>query len=282
MLSTGLQIFNQISWPARIASVAVGIVIFSVVMIEVTSRPGFCNSCHIMNPYYDNWKSSTHAQVSCLDCHLEPGIANYAMGKIRGLAQAVDCMVGRVATRPNATVYDPSCLRSKCHSTQELAIKQIDFNGVKFSHKNHVQKVVEGIKLSCATCHSHLEGDEHFSVNRDVCFACHFLSSPENEKKVVQTACLDCHEIPDKTIKLGLVTVNHAEFASHQASCENSCHKEQIQKQSEVPEGVCLGCHFHKKADHVDPVELHEIHTSGEKVECFACHGKTTHSHSTK
>ncbi|MHC4083654.1 MAG: NapC/NirT family cytochrome c [Planctomycetota bacterium] len=245
--------------------------------IVVTGQPGFCNSCHIMNPYYGSWEKSSHSEVNCLDCHLQPGFAGYVKGKINGLAQAVDCMVGRVGTKPNATVQDNSCLRSECHSTEELVSKDIDYHGIKFTHKNHVAKEVDGITISCGTCHSHFAGDEHFTVNNDVCFTCHFLKSDESSSRLVQTSCRDCHEVPSEVIERGLVTIDHAEYITYSASCEDSCHKKEIKKISEVADSVCLNCHSFGKEQDTNSVQLHETHTNHEKVECFACHGKVSH-----
>jgi hypothetical protein len=216
----------------------------------------------------------------------------HVKGKINGLAQAVDCIVGRVGTKPSATILDESCLRSECHSTEEMLATDIDFNGVKFTHKNHMKKMVDGINITCGICHSHFEGDEHFSVNKNVCFTCHFLSNPQTNEKLVKTSCTSCHEVPDKVIQRGLVTINHSEFISYQASCEDSCHKKEIQKTSKIDDRVCLNCHNYTNAEKIltadkrttgttknpsDSVELHKAHTKNHKVECFACHGKILH-----
>jgi len=32
---------------------------------ELTSRPNFCSSCHFMQPYVDDWKTSSHSDVTC-------------------------------------------------------------------------------------------------------------------------------------------------------------------------------------------------------------------------
>jgi len=274
---SGMNVFRQMRWPVKILLLAVLVSFFAAGAIVITGQPGFCNSCHIMNPYYDSWQNSGHSNVNCLDCHLQPGFAGYAKGKINGLAQAVDCIVGRVGTKPNASVKDVSCMRSECHSVEEIASKNIDYNGVRFAHDNHISKVVDGIKISCGTCHSHFEGDEHFNVNNDVCFTCHFLRDSETDKKLVQTNCQDCHEVPDRIIERGLVTINHAEFVSYKASCEDSCHRNEIQKTSKVDNSVCLNCHAFSKEPHDDSIELHEAHSKDEKVECFACHGHVLH-----
>ncbi len=245
--------------------------------IVVTSQPGFCNSCHIMNSYYASWKTSAHSDVSCLDCHLKPGFVGYMRGKINGLSQAVDCAVGRVGTKPNARVLDESCLRAECHSTEKLANQEIDFKGIKFTHEKHVSKVVDGIDISCGTCHNHFEGEEHFTVNTEICFTCHFLKGDEHDSRVTETQCQSCHEVPDKVIEKGLVKINHAEFVSYEASCGDSCHKKIVEQQSNVSENICLKCHNFGKGEEPDSEKLHEIHSEGEKVECFACHGKVVH-----
>jgi nitrate/TMAO reductase-like tetraheme cytochrome c subunit len=274
---SGLNVFKQLKWPVKILLLIICVSFFATGAIVVTGQPGFCNSCHIMNTYYDSWKNSSHSNVNCLDCHLQPGFTGYVKGKINGLAQAVDCLVGRVGTKPSATVMDSSCLRPECHRSEELVSRNIDYTGIKFTHNNHVGKDVHGIKISCGTCHSHFEGNEHFSVNNDACFICHFLKSSETGKSVVQTSCTDCHEVPDKVIKRGLVTINHAEFVSYKASCEDSCHKREIHKTSKVDDNVCLNCHSFSKEQYADSDLLHEAHTAHEKVECFACHGQVSH-----
>ncbi len=273
----GYHVLRQVKLSVLIASLFIFVVVFSVAAVEVTSTPWFCNSCHIMNPYYDNWASSDHNDVSCIECHLQPGFANYVKGKINGMAQSVDCMVGRIGTKPNAMVHDSSCLRSKCHSTAKLIEEELRFKTVRFTHGKHLGKVVNGIKIGCNTCHSHFEGDEHFNVNTDVCFTCHFLRSVKDETIKVKTLCIDCHEVPNKVIKRGLVTVNHSEFVEYEASCEESCHKGQVSRSSEMSDTVCLNCHSFRMDEHHDVEELHAVHTGDEKVECFGCHGRMQH-----
>ena len=276
-ISFPISKFKQLNLKAKVLLVAAAVLVGASGMIVVTGQPGFCNSCHIMNTYYDSWKVSSHHKVNCTECHLEPGFMGYVKGKSVAPAHLVNYVLGRVSTKPNSTIKDVSCLRSECHETKDLVSKEIDYDGVKFTHKNHVEKVLGGITISCGTCHSHFEGDEHFKVNRDVCFSCHFLKDSQSKSKLVQTNCLDCHEPPDKVIKRGLVTVNHTEFVSYNASCEDSCHRGQVEKESNVGDSVCLNCHSFSRSEEQTAAELHKTHTHGEKVECFACHGKVRH-----
>lgn len=278
-IKTTINIFLELKLRIKIFILVVLVILFAGVPIIITGKNAFCNSCHVMNPYYDSWQKSSHASAKCLSCHLQPGLAGYVKGKINGLAQAVDCMVGRIGTKPNAKVEDASCLRAKCHSKKELVSTTIDYGSIPFTHNKHIDKEVGGIEISCSTCHSHFEGNEHFSVNSNACFTCHFTENPEDGHRPVETGCRDCHEVPTKVIKRGLVEIDHTEFVSYNVNCEDSCHKKDIRIVSNVPDNVCLNCHSFSKANstELDKEELHHVHSTGEKVECFACHGKINH-----
>jgi len=277
LFSSAIHLVGRMRWWARIAVVVAIFAVMTGGAIIVTGQTGFCNSCHIMNDYYASWQKSGHAEVNCLDCHLQPGFGGYVMGKVNGLAQAVDCAVGRVGTKPSATVTDASCLRSECHSTAELTDDALVYNGIKFTHNKHIDAVVGGMKVTCGTCHSHFEGNEHFSVSHNACFACHFLGGDTADSRLVQTDCQSCHEVPSEVIRRGFVSIDHREFVSYQASCEESCHKREVAQSSQVEDTVCLNCHdFSMEAD-VNSVELHASHTHGEKIECFSCHGEVLH-----
>ena len=114
-------------------------------------------------------------------------------------------------------------------------------------------------------------------MDHNACFACHFLGGSETAGRPVKTNCQGCHKVPDQVIRRGFVKIDHSEFVSYKASCEESCHKREVRQASRVEETVCLDCHdFGKPAD-ANSVELHASHTNGDKVECFACHGKVPH-----
>ena len=269
--------FCRLSWPVRILVVVAGAGGFLIAAVEATGRPGFCNSCHIMKPYYASWTQSSHAEVNCLHCHLRPGLTGLVKGKINGLAQLVDCVVGRVGTKPNATIVDASCLRSECHATEKLGTETFGDGGVRFPHDKHINQVVDGITITCGTCHSHFEGNDHFRVDRNACFTCHFLGGDTSRGRLAKTTCQSCHQVPDQVIRRGYVKIDHREFVSYKASCEESCHKREVRYASRVEKTVCLDCHaFPQEAD-ANSVELHTRHTNGDKVECFACHRKVPH-----
>ena len=275
-----LNRLRSISRPKKILLLLGCIVCFMAAFVVYSEQPGFCNSCHIMEPYYASWQASGHSNVNCLDCHLQPGFAGHVKGKINGLAQAVDCIVGRMGTKPTATVQDTSCLRSDCHSAEELLEDNIEYKTYKFTHAKHISKRPEdlrGINLTCGTCHSHFEGQEHFKVNTEACFTCHFLKSDQSRDRIAETRCQSCHNIPTEPVHQGPIEVDHADFVAYEASCEHSCHQKQILQPSHVPDGVCLNCHDYRMDSQADVAEMHQQHSAHEKVECFACHGDVPH-----
>lgn len=175
-----------IKWGAIGAGV---FVVFNIAAVEVTSQSWFCNSCHIMGPFYDSWKESVHGDIGCVKCHIEPGVDSFLHAKLNGLGQVVDDALNRTSTKPSASVSQMACLRSGCHSMEGITGTKIVGERFKFDHGKHVGKEYYGIEIHCTTCHSHVKGDTHFEVNTGVCITCHMLeSSPSAIAEVAATA----------------------------------------------------------------------------------------------
>ncbi len=84
--------WRAVRWVALRGGLLLGAcLIFLLAMVAAagwyTSRPQFCNSCHIMQPYYKSWQESSHKDVACIDCHFPPGIGGEVRGKMLGLVQ---------------------------------------------------------------------------------------------------------------------------------------------------------------------------------------------------
>src|ERR1700719_1733920 len=58
--------------------------------LKATSCSKFCSSCHEMTPEYYTWKASTHSEVDCINCHIEPGAKNLVKDKANGFIQIFD------------------------------------------------------------------------------------------------------------------------------------------------------------------------------------------------
>jgi len=277
----------RVLWPRSnvkkvIILLFVAIVASSGGFFVVSEQTWFCNSCHIMNPYYASWQASEHSEVNCLECHIQPGFEGLVHAKLNGLAQAVDFFLGRFDPKPNALVTDASCLRDGCHTKASLSAEPVaEINGkYKFSHKGHIDANISGLPLLCTTCHSHFEGPEHFKVNTQVCFVCHFSKAAAGTARPVDTKCRDCHNVPAEPLKQGQVEIDHNKFIAAQLSCEQFCHSKQIDPNNKVSDIRCLDCHEFRNQAQDTPEDLHASHSGKEKVECLACHEMLNHSKS--
>jgi nitrate/TMAO reductase-like tetraheme cytochrome c subunit len=144
---------------------------------ELTSQSWFCNSCHIMNPYYDSWKNGSHKDVACVKCHISPGVDNFVEAKLNGLGQVVDDVLSRTSNKPSASVDQLACMRSGCHTMPDIIAAESERgpDTYKFRHDKHTGLEFRGVKLQCGTCHSHIKGDKHFEMNTSVCITCHLV-----------------------------------------------------------------------------------------------------------
>ncbi|MBS0196167.1 MAG: NapC/NirT family cytochrome c [Planctomycetes bacterium] len=282
--------------------------------VELTSQSWFCNSCHIMNPYYDSWKVGSHKDVECVKCHISPGADNFVAAKLNGLGQVVDDVLHRTSTKPSASVSQFSCTRSGCHAVEKLQKMQIDNGRFKFQHGKHLGAKHLGVEISCGTCHAHVKGAQHFEVSKSVCITCHMIESAPD--KIERTAgkeasvirmvvrenhpqapdapaaapapeagaekrppnnCTACHEPPAKEFEYRGLKIDHKQFLAEGAACE-SCHRGVTATPPPIDDGRCLECHTFGVERAMAPHEMHRVHTEGRhKIECFSCHGAVRH-----
>lgn len=241
-----------------------------------TSRPEFCRSCHIMEPYYVSWQHSSHSDVSCIKCHFPPGVAEKVRGKMLGLVQLAKYVTRSAGPRPVAEIPDASCLRSGCHETRLLS-GRLEFQGIPFDHAPHLDELRRGKKLRCTSCHSQIVQGTHMTVTTTTCFLCHFKDGHFNEGL---GACTRCHQIPDTDFDLGGgVAFNHDLAFERGVSCAK-CHGDLIRGKGEVPRERCGVCHNRKDdLDRIDDhVFMHQVHVTDHKVDCLSCHLSIEHS----
>jgi len=252
------------------------VVAFTGFAAVYTSRPSFCHSCHIMEPYYQSWKHSTHSQVTCIKCHFSPGFGEEIRGKLAGLVQLSKYVTSNEGPRPAAEVSDASCLRSGCHETRLLS-GRVEFQGIHFDHTPHLKKMRRGKKLRCTSCHGQADPSTHISVTLSTCFLCHFKDEHLNEGL---GTCTRCHQIPAREYDLGGGTLfDHNLAYERGVDCAN-CHSDVIRGNGNVPRERCSVCHNRendlKRID--DHVFLHQMHVTDHKIDCLECHLTIEHS----
>ncbi|RXJ01677.1 cytochrome C [Anaerobacillus alkaliphilus] len=170
-----------------------GIAFSTYGVLAVTSTQTFCNSCHEMAPENVTHLSTSHSEVKCTKCHIEPGLPQTIKGKVMALKE-VYRHVTRTQPNPIAvthTVNDVVCLR--CHSEN----RDVTPNGdLIVAHQKHIHK-----EIACVTCHSgvaHAKTVERGLNTHDL----YDYWVMDNAKALVTSkyinpnmgTCIDCHE----------------------------------------------------------------------------------------
>ncbi|MBI3893061.1 MAG: cytochrome c3 family protein [Candidatus Wallbacteria bacterium] len=244
------------------------------VSFHVTSTPGFCNSCHIMEPYYQSWSKSAHKHVECLACHLAPGLAGKIKGKWQALSQLARYVTRTYGTRPWAEVLDANC--TACHSHESLQ-KVVHKGNFKFDHRPHINGSVRDKNLKCTTCHTQLESTTHISVAKQACYLCHFKPTASGELPKM-AACTTCHDAPDKKIEFQDSPIAHKDLVARGLQC-NACHSGVVDGNGRVLKIRCQSCHADpEKLKAMGEVsKIHKVHVSGKGVYCLRCHNEISH-----
>ncbi|MHC4940053.1 MAG: multiheme c-type cytochrome [Planctomycetota bacterium] len=250
----------------------------SVVALGLTTQPEFCQTCHIMEPYYESWKHSSHSHVTCVDCHFEPGLLETIEGKFQAVAMLAKYVTNTEGTKPWAHVSDYSCMRAGCHS-QQLLEGEINFGRIRFNHRHHLIGFRIGTRLKCTSCHSQIVQGNHLSVTVTSCFLCHFADQKtKSERGTPISDCNTCHGPPKEVIPLGGFAFRHKDYLERGVDC-SSCHGDVTRGAGEVPRARCVSCH--NVQEHLDrydePEFLHAKHVGGHGVSCGECHTEIEH-----
>ncbi len=264
---------RRIRWSIFLLFGGIGaLFLFIVLMVQISSSPSFCGSCHVMKPYYESWATSSHNKVLCVECHIPPGLGSEIRKKFEAISMAVQYITKTYGTNPWAEVEDASCLR--CHD-KRLIEGKVYFKGVIFDHTPHLLRLRRGKKLRCTSCHSQIVQGKHISATESTCFLCHFKDQKPGEGTA---RCELCHTTPTKVVRAQGVKFNHRDVKRFGMKC-SWCHSGSIKGNGDVPKERCLVCHNDpsrlKKYEETNL--LHRIHVTDHKVECLNCHLEIQH-----
>ncbi len=144
-------------------TVGVTVVVFGGAY-QLTNSELFCGRlCHSMNPQYQTWRRSDHADVPCSGCHVEKTLAKALTGRLDLVTHGIVQEVSGDYTRPinkkgrlgRSLVPDDRC--EACH--KNVKNKDVDQFNLRVEHKAHVKN---GIR--CADCHNrvaHLDAQKY-------------------------------------------------------------------------------------------------------------------------
>jgi hypothetical protein len=210
------------------AVVVLGYIGINLLTYSLTYKPEACLACHIMKPFYDNWKASTHNKVACVDCH------PYRPSTI--VFSAVRYLTGTYRLPLRSHVEDKECIL--CHKPETIS-KVVTFKGTPFNHLEHIKNTKRGKELHCTSCHySLVQTRSHMEVDQSVCMLCHFFATPAQYNQ----NCTICHSGRRKEVKIGEATFSHESFVKTGSRCIE-CHSQTVAGTGEVPEERCRECH---------------------------------------
>lgn len=227
------------NWKPRatiVLALFAGALAFGGVAIPLTNHPKFCASCHNIAPSYESWVISSHKEVTCVACHVRPGIEGWLQDKAwAGTKDVAIYLFGTPTDAHNLKSHVDSNVCLSCHQhvlrTSEVAprdlpspVKEV---GLVMSHRKHIQAFAKrGEGEGCTTCHAgvvhgkpikgypnviprghvtadnkpwypdHPEGSYLRTRALTDCFRCHD-GKTEHEGRIVSRKCETCH-LPDK------------------------------------------------------------------------------------
>ncbi len=220
----------------RVLALIAGAFAFGGIAIPLTNHPKFCAGCHTIAPSYDSWVTSSHKEVTCVACHVRPGVAGWLHDKAwNGTKDSMIHLFGTPTDSHNlqAKVASDVCLG--CHRNilrvSEIATRDlpppVKDVGLVMSHRAHMEVFgARGQGEGCTTCHSgvvhekpikgypiviprghvsadsqpwppdHPEGSYLRTRALSDCFRCHD-GKTEYKGKPISRKCETCH-LPDK------------------------------------------------------------------------------------
>jgi nitrate/TMAO reductase-like tetraheme cytochrome c subunit len=97
----------------------------SITLIHWTETADFCGRCHQMGPELVAYETGPHRDVTCGECHVEPGVTGWVKAKLNGTRQLIQVITGLYPQPIPPPEHDalPSTKDTcqVCHSLDRLA-----------------------------------------------------------------------------------------------------------------------------------------------------------------
>lgn len=266
--------------------------------ISQTMSPEFCKLCHkTMTPEYVTWQNSSHSQIACVDCHMEPGLINLVKEKIKATGHLKEYITGSYEENwPIKMKHElPSHLCEQCHSVSN---RNFTLSGdLKIPHERHGEKGVDCVQCHSGVAHGNIAGRE-VTKGADVSV----WTKDDGKKNMAaefvrpdMDTCVACHMDP---ASFGIKDVKRVTW-----SCE-ACHKNIYTPQSHNASnwlGVhgidaenslsgCIGCHAIGGDKGYEATGIIKINNPNPQVQdyvwktefCIKCHSQKPKDHQDK
>ena len=222
-----------------------------------TDQPGFCGSaCHEMGPFHSAWAEGPHKDISCIECHVDPGTIARMEHKVVALKEVAAHVKGDYAFPQAEPPSVPSERCKRCHSDVKLT-------STGFSHDDHAARG------ECVMCHTTVG---------------HEVSADSLKEAGVYTASA---KAAFDTSKTAVVDGGKANLTGHKSVPCSRCHNMAASK--------CSDCHKPKHPTPVPiptmrTLECSTCHATGVKFafthpvrnDCGTCHAPKNVNHTWK
>ncbi len=244
-------------WAKWVVAIGVLAVIVAVVLpVFSTLQPDYYRRYPALGQRMDHWESSTHSRISCVECHVEPGVA----GMAAFAAHSIPAFYSQLFEGPKSTNLLPAPGIEACRKCHTSYRKVAPGGDLLIPHRAHV----EVLKLDCVVCHKDLV----HSLNR------HGYNRPEMEGCLEEchdgdqasNECVDCHtrkQTPETHERDDWLQI-HGSMAETQDCGE--CH-------DWTPDS-CAECHEKRPESHAGNWKKdHGPHAIKRGDGCLVCHG---------
>jgi hypothetical protein len=262
-----------VTWSRSHQIAAVGVALAVLVVIAfaavgtalATDQPTFCNAaCHEMQPFHEAWSKGPHAEIGCINCHVEAGIPSRMAHKVVALGELWTHVSGdpKFPLTTVTPVPDERCI--SCH-------ENVKSKSPGFDHAAHAKRG------ACQSCHATAGHD----VPRSALESAGILNATQRQSLVstavaavdqgkanvpghITISCTRCHDLA-KTGCPACHTPRHEQSgpATKTADCQ-TCHAagEKFVFAHPADRTDCASCHQ-------APLTKHDY-----KNECTTCHTK--------
>jgi hypothetical protein len=221
-----------------------------------TLQPGYYRRYPGLGKRMDNWATSTHSRMSCVDCHVEPGVGGF----LSFAARSVPAFYSQLFEGANSTNLLSAPSRracQKCHTTYRTVAPSGD---LLIPHRAHV--VV--LKMDCVDCHKNLvHSPNRRGFNRPEMETC--VSTCHDGVKATNQ-CVKCHT--RKQTPASHKRKDWAQIHGQAAETEDCgrCH-------DWSPNNFCADCHKKRPASHAGNWKTdHGSHAKTRGKGCLVCH----------
>jgi hypothetical protein len=240
-------------------SILIGCVILAATALVAGDRfatsTSTCARCHETAAAVATWKTASHKDTACIDCHRTPGLFGIAQTRLQGLSNLADHLQG-VDTTGATVVTNGTCLG--CHP--DVGRGTATVRGVKVRHADFLRPTT-----LCVDCHSD---------------AGHGATVGSRLRLPSMNKCLPCH---DGTIAGANCSLCHVRDVAAVRSLPSGYPKVHL-----TPQSNCGGCHSLEPCRQCHGLEMPhpagfataEGHGAlaafaGKQKLCYKCHQET-------